>query len=208
MMTFKKGLLYVLLPIYKPTRQISAFFNDKHKVGYAVLALFILGLLYTFTIVVGYLNGFGAAHSPWLAIPPEDYYLWESFFALPVYFVSVILFAGTARLLSMLFRGTGSFEHIFAIYAIALVFPTVITMWIPETTLIVFFPDQRLMPLGGFAVMPMWLDTLRQLVGGLWPVVIAVIGIRKSEHITWWQSGFVTFCAAIPTVIFILVFIR
>jgi hypothetical protein len=38
--------------------------------------------MYTVTVGVGYLNGFGAVLKPWLPIPAEDYYFWETLFVI------------------------------------------------------------------------------------------------------------------------------
>ena len=51
--------------------------------------------------------------------------------------------------------------------------PTTAPMLTTQTTIMVFFPGQRLMPLGGFRVFPVWVDTLRQAAGGVWPRLLS-----------------------------------
>jgi hypothetical protein len=83
-----------------------------------------------------------------------------------------------------------------------------ITMWIPETLLVVFFPSHRLQPLGGFAVFPVWVDIFRQVIGIIWPLVIIVIGIKESEKLNWMMSAIVMTIALVPMAILAFVFIR
>jgi hypothetical protein len=143
-----------------------------------------------------------------LNIPSKDYYLWETWFGTPAFFVVAIVFAGASRLIALPLRGQGSFENTFAIYCISIVLPMFITMWLPEATLMILLPDKRLSPLGGFAFMPPWLDALRQIVGIVWPLVITWAGINHSEKLTGLTSLLVTVLAFIPAAILILVLIR
>ncbi len=201
-------LSYVGIPVFKPTGNLRRFLSDPYRVGYGALALAILGALYAITTYVGYRNGFGAVSQPFLNIPATNYYLWETCFGTPTFFVVAIVFAGVSRLIALPLRGQGSFENTFAVYCISIVLPMFITMWLPESALMILLPDLRSAPLGGFAFMPPWLDALRQMVGIIWPLVIAWAGIKHSEKLTSLKSVFVTVLAFIPAAILILVFIR
>jgi hypothetical protein len=204
----KDLLLYLCIPLYRPNRYLPRLIADRHRVGYAVLALLLIGLLYTVVVYIGYTRGFGAVTPPVLNIAPEEYYRWETFFGLPVYFIIAIVFAGTARLIAHGLRGTGSYESLFAVYGVTSVLPMLILLWIPEAILMVLLPDQRTQPLGGATFLPPWLDAARQILSFVWPLVITWLGIKYAEHLNGWRSAIVTVCAFIPTVILILVFIR
>ncbi len=201
-------LSYVGIPVFKPTGNLRRLLSDPYRVGYGALALAILGALYAITTYVGYRNGFGAVNQPFLNIPATDYYLWETWFGTPAFFVVAIVFAGVSRLFALPLCGQGSFENTFAIYCISIVLPMFITMWLPEATLMILLPGLRQSPLGGFAFMPPWLDALRQIVGTVWPLVITWAGIKHSEKLIGLPSVFVTVLAFIPAAILILVFIR
>jgi len=207
-MSLKAFATYLLLPFHRPIQAIKSLTKDSHKLSYAALAILLQGGLYTCTVFIGHRNGFGAVTTPFLNIPAEDYYYWETFFTIPVFFLTVLVFAGTARLLAAAWGGRGSFENAFALYGLALVGPTLVTMWLPETILMVFFPDYRLEPLGGFSVFPAWVDAVRQLAGGIWPVIITGLGITHSEKLSRWKSALVTFLAAVPSVTLTLIFVR
>jgi hypothetical protein len=201
-------LSYVGIPAFKPTENLRRLLSDPYRVGYGALALAILGALYAITTYAGYQNGFGAVNQPFLNIPAKDYYLWETWFGTSVFFVVAIVFAGVSRLIALPLRGQGSFENTFAVYCISIVLPMFITMWLPESTLMILLPDLRSAPLGGFAFMPPWLDALRQIVGIVWPLVTTWTGIKHSEKLTGLPSVLVTVLAFIPTAILIFVFIR
>ncbi|WP_069650780.1 YIP1 family protein [Caloranaerobacter ferrireducens] len=199
---------YLTIPVYNTKKYIEQLINDEYKITYGIVFLLLLGGLYTITVYVGYIRGFGAVVEPFLSIPAEEYYLWETFFTIPIFFLIAIVFAGVSRLLSIMFHGIGSFENNFVIYCIASVLPTLITMWIPETMLIIFFPDMRATPLGGFKIMPSWIDLIRQIIGVIWPMIITIIGINISEKIGWLKSSIVTVVSFIPTAVLMLIFIR
>ena len=207
-MSIKGFFTYLLIPLFRPSRNLPRLIADRHQVGYAVLALLLIGMLYTVIVYVGYTRGFGAVTPPVLNIAPEEYYRWETFFALPMYFIIAIMFAGTARLIAHALRGTGSYESLFAIYGVTSVLPTLILLWIPEATVMVLVPDQRAQPLGGFAFIPTWLDAVRQILSFVWPLIIIWLGIKRAEHLGGWRSVIGTVCAFIPTAILILIFIR
>lgn len=218
-MKFQSGDLFrfFFLPAIQPRKHFFRLVGEggdsgeaaaARKIGYALILFITIGVLYTLTVAVGYQRGFGAFTEPFLSIPAEDYYLWESFFAIPVFLLAGIVYAGTARLLGAAFRGRGTFESLFAVYAAASTLPIFLTMWLPETILIVFFPEMRLTPLGGFAFFPLWLDILRQVAGFLWPIVVSTIGIREAEGKDWLTSGMTSLIAFIPTGALILIFVR
>jgi hypothetical protein len=207
-MNLKNFLAYLFIPLYRPNRNLTRLIADRHRVGYAVLALLLIGVLYTIIVYIGSTRGFGAVTPSVLNIAPEDYYRWETFFGLPVYFIIAIVFAGTARLIAHGLRGTGSYESLFAIYGVTSVLPMVILLWIPEAILMVLLPDQRTQPLGGATFLPLWLDAARQILSFVWPLIITWLGIKSAEQLGGWRSAIVTVGAFIPTAILILVFIR
>lgn len=206
--SLRRGFSYLFSPIHRPILSIEMFLCDPRRTTYAALGLWLLGILYTVTVAVGYQRGFGAVVPPLLAIPAEEYYFWQSFFCMPLFFVVAILFAGSARLLASLFRGRGSFEDDFALVGIALVFPIFLTMWLPESALILLFPGARAGSLGGFALLPFWADALRQLAGIVWPLVFVAFGLRRAESLSGLQAALVTVLAFLPAAALMAVFVR
>lgn len=201
-------LKYLVIPVYRPNKRIRQLRDDDDRLAYGMIALLMIGLLYTFTVWIGYMNGFGAALPPALNIPAEEYYFWEIFFAMPVFILAVILYAGTARLVAAAFGGKGSFEVHFAVLAVAVLIPSLLTMWLPETLLFAFFPESQKLIARGEPVFHPAFDIPRQVIGGLWPLALATLGIRRSEKISWPASILTGLVAMIVYLAFILVFIR
>ena len=83
-----------------------------------------------------------------------------------------------------------------------------VTLWIPETMLLVFFPDHRLTPLGGFAIIPVWLDTFRIIVGFVWMFAIIVRGIMICEKVSSWKAIVISLCGGLPMGVLMAIFIR
>jgi len=207
-MSTTKFLQYLLMPVYKPGSGLRQLIFDRRSVAYASLAIFLLGLLYSIALYSGYRHGFGAVTPPALNISAAQYYLWEAFFGIPVYFATAILFAGTARLLAMAWHGQGSFELLYAMYGLFSFLPMFILLWLPEAALMIFFPEQKSQPLGGFALMPAWLDAARQILSVLWTLALLWLGVRQSERLSWASSLLVTLLGFIPTSAIVLIFIR
>jgi hypothetical protein len=145
------------------------------------------------------MKGIGAVTEPFIKIPSDDYYYWQRFFQIPFFFLTSIVFAGVIRLLSETVGGKGSFVDIFCIISITQTFPMFITMWIPETIVFLFFPCYEFNPI---------FDIARQVIGIIWPLVLAIIGITKSEKIKWYLSILFTLIAAIPMTALMVIFIR
>ena len=79
---------------------------------------------------------FGAQVAPFLRIAAERYYFWQCFFQIPLFLLTNVVFAGTARLLAAACGGRGSYEDIFALCCTAMTLPMFLTMWLPETLFI------------------------------------------------------------------------
>lgn len=196
----KELLRFFLLPIYNPIKGINLISENKRKIIYSVIIFLFLGIIYTISVQLAYMKGLGANVEPFIKIPANEYYYWQRFFQIPFFFITSIIFAGTVRLLSVIFSGKGNYEDHFCIFAIAQTFPMFITMWIPETIYFVFF--------GKSTVMPVWFDISRQIIGIVWPLIIMIIGITIIEKIKWYYSTIVTLVASVPSVLLMIIFIR
>jgi|UPI00036D4594 hypothetical protein len=199
-MNINELLRFFLLPIYQPIQSIQLLLENKRKITYSVLIFLFLGIIYTISVQLAYMKGLGANVEPFIKIPANEYYFWQRFYQIPFFFITSIIFAGTVRLLSIVFSGKGNFEDHFCIFAIAQTLPMFITMWIPETIYIVFFSKATVMPIG--------FDVSRQVIGILWPLIIMIIGISFIENIKWYHSLIVTLIASVPTVLLMVIFIR
>jgi hypothetical protein len=199
-MNISKLIRYFLLPVYNPVKSLKSLLKNKHRLTYSVVLFLFLGIIYTISVQLAYMKGLGAAVEPFIKITAKDYYFWQRFYQIPFFFITSIIFAGIVRLLSAVIKGKGSFEDLFSIICVSQTLPMLITLWFPETVNFLFFPGKR--------IMPIWLDIARQVIGIVWPLSIAVIGITINEKIKWYESVVITVIAAVPMVLLIAVFIR
>lgn len=198
----KQLLYYFLLPVYRPIHTLGSLRDDPQKLGRSFAVYSFLCVIYTLTVLLAYLKGFGAVVAPMLNIPAADYYGWQIFYQWPFFIITNIIFAGVVRLLSAAVKGKGTFEDIFSALCAAFTLPMIITMWIPETIHFIFQQP------GTYNFLPVWLEWARQVIGIVWPLVIAGIGIAKYEQIKWYWAALFTIVAAIPMMLLMVIFIR
>lgn len=198
----KQLLHYFLLPVYRPVHTLGVLREDPKKLGRSFAVYAFLCVLYTLNVLLAYMRGFGAAVEPILKIPAENYYIYQVFYQVPFFIVTNIVFAGIVRLLSVTVKGKGTFEDIFSILCVSFTLPMIITMWIPET--IYFLSYQP----GPYNYLPVWLDVSRQIIGIVWPLAVAGIGIAKYEQLKWYWAALFTIIAAIPMMALMVIFIR
>jgi len=192
----------------RPASTVATLKQDPSFFGYGIGAWLLMGLMYTVTVLIGYLNGFGAVVKPWIPIPAEDYYFWQTFFVIPVFFVVFVVAAGVMQLLARLMGGTGMFEDTFAVVALGSILPTFLFMWLPETLLMVFAPGIRAGQLGGFAFMPPWADAVRQLIVPVWTIAVYVLALARLQSLSIARTVIVVILGMVPAVMVTLVFVR
>jgi len=151
-------------------------------------------------VQLAYMRGIGAAVEPFLKIPAQEYYYFQRFWQIPFFFITIIVFSGTVRLLSGIVYGKGKFEDIFCLLAVAQTLPMFIAMWLPETIMFIFSPGRNMLPA--------WLDVGRQMIGIAWPLAVTIAGITIAEKIKWYFSVLFTLIAAIPMTALMVIFVR
>jgi len=206
-MSLRNLLRYFTAPVFRPRAAMQALIEDRYRVAYALLIYLFLGVLYTFTVQMAYARGFGAQVRPFLAIPAERYYFWQRFYQIPLFLVAFIVFSGTTRLMALAFRGTGSFESAFALCAVAMTLPMLLTMWVPEAILF-YATAPGYSPSGAWGLAWQLFHALRQIAGVLWPLVLIAMGLARLERIHGAAAALVTLVAFLPTGALMVVFIR
>ena len=200
----KKVVYYVCIPIAQPAKRALELKQDVQRVRVASLILLCTGIMYTFTVFMLYIKGFPTAVEPFLSISAKNYYFYEMFFTLPLFFLLVILYAGTARLVAALLGGVGCFIDVYSFYGIVIVLPLILTMWVPETILALTAEA----PKETISLIPAWIDIPRQVIGVFWPIAITVIGIKVIENVSWKKSIIISLIAFIPYATMMILFIR
>jgi hypothetical protein len=163
-MRLRDLLRYFAAPLIWPRAAMQALIENRYRVAYALLIYLFLGAIYTFTVQMAYARGFGAQLMPFLAIPAERYYFWQRFYQIPLFLAAFIVFAGTARLMALAFRGTGCFESALALCAVAMTLPMLLTMWVPETILF-YATAPGYSPSGAWGVVWELFHAIRQTAG-------------------------------------------
>ena len=198
--------------VTKPHSTFDRLLTDPKQLTHGFRAVVLIGVLYTLTVIGLAIAGADITAPAWIAIPAEDYYFWEIFFAAPVYILGWILAAGLAQLMSKVFKGSGTFEGTFAVLGFALTIPSFVT-WIPETIGTVLF-------LLGVMSQKEWLEiTARpgfwqvfvaayQLVALAWYLILFPVAIAAAQGLRWWQAAIVGILTVAIVGLVILIFIR
>lgn len=182
--------------------------QDPHRLRHGAAACLLIGVLYTVSVLAGYLHGFGAVMKPWLPIPARDYYLWETIFTIPAFFVILATAGAVTQLVARALGGTGTFEDTFCVLSLGILLPTFLLTWVPETLVLVFLPRLRAEQLGGFSFMPDWLNIARQVAVPVWAFVGWVHAMPDVHKFGTLSAVFAVVVGLAPAVIIALVFIR
>ena len=106
LITFQLGILL------HPISTLKKYLKDDNRLLYSFITILLFGISYTIAVIVAYIfkqHPYGIEIL--LKIPIEKYYLYESFFLLPVTICTWVLLAGLIQIISILFKGEGSFEN-------------------------------------------------------------------------------------------------
>ncbi len=103
--TFQSGI------IFHPVLTLKQFLKHERRLLYSFITMLLFGTCYTIGVILAYIFG----HLPYgipiiLKIPIEKYYLYESFFLLPLTICTWIMLSGLIQIISIPFKGKGSFE--------------------------------------------------------------------------------------------------
>ena len=198
--------------VIKPRSTFHKLLNDSNHLLYGLGAILLIGVLYTLTIIGLAVTNTEIFTPAWIAIPPEQYYFREIFFAIPVLLLSWILAAGLVQLISKPFKGRGSFEGSLAILGFALTIPMFVT-WIPETIGSVLF-------LCGVMNQQDWLEitsnpgfwqvfsTGYQFLAIIWYLILFPIATAIAQKVRWWQAVAVGITAMAISGFILFIFIR
>ena len=201
-------LRYAVRVALWPGKTTGELLDDPDRLRHGVAAWLIVGFIYGSVAMIGGLNGLGPTVEPFLPISSEKYYLWMGVFTPLIYLVNFLILAGLIQLLTRLAGGQGHFEDTFTVVALTFFTPVLLTMWVFEMPILVFFPSLRRSELGGFGYMPEWLDTTRQVVGVLWILVTLIVAVAQVHRISKWKSLVITIIASIPAWAVMLTYLR
>jgi hypothetical protein len=178
--------------VIRPRRTFNQLLNNSNHLLYGFGAILLIGVLYTLTLIGLAVTNTKIFTPAWIAIPPEKYYFYEIFFAIPVLLLTWILAAGLVQLISKSFKGRGNFEGSLAVLGFALTIPMFVT-WIPETIGTILF-------LCGTINQHDWLEltskpgfwqvfsTGYQFLSIIWYLILFPIATAIAQKVRWWQA--------------------
>jgi hypothetical protein len=199
---------YLVGTAFFPLRFTEKWLQDSIRFRMGVIAWLFISILYGIATYIGGLNGLGAITTPFIPIPADDYYIWIGPFTPIIFLLVFIVLAGFIQLGSNFIGGKGAFEDTFVSVVSAFWLPTIITLWLFEMPVLVFFPSLRRSELGGLGYIPEWLDTGRQIVGLIWIIIVLILSIRIVHKISLPRSIILVIISMIPTTVVMLTYIR
>lgn len=176
------ALHYLFISIFKPRQIFNQFAADKEKLSISLWILTIFALLYSITSILLFRAGILPAFDPWMPIPDEQYYLYQTFWTIPWGLATGMMLAGSAHVIGVLGREDKAytFEGALSVVTIAWVIPSFVLMWLPETVISLFFDGVP------------WPDcveiTRLAILAPIWQVVLTTIGIRQTHQVGWLRS--------------------
>lgn len=90
--------------VIRPRSTFARLLTDPQRLAHGVRVVLFIGILYTLTVAGLAIARAEISAPAWIAIPAEEYYFWEIFFAMPVVILGWILAAGLVQLLWLWLR--------------------------------------------------------------------------------------------------------
>lgn len=198
LITFQLGI--ILHPIFT----LKKYLKHENRLLYSFITILLFGIFYTIGVVFAYIF----EHLPYgieiiLKVPIEKYYLYESFFLLPVTICTWILLAGLIQIISILFKGKGSFEDTLSLIGLPF-FILIIFMFIPDIII------DYLMPKSIIESYIFWniINPIRLLLVSFWIIIIHIIAVKEVQKLTNIKAIIITILSYIPYMAIILTYIR
>ena len=194
MFSFRKFWSYCRGIVIHPQQTIRRVIIEEQKVAYGLAAVLLLSILYSIAVLISWAKG-GApsGYEPFLRIPAESYYFWQTFFTVPVGLIGWIFFAGSAQLLSKILGGQGSFEENLAVLG----FPYVLMLpfsWLPEF-IGIFLPHPW-----GTSIYSGAVTAIRVGISVIWFAAVSIVAIKQAQRLSTSRASLVAIVSLIPTI--------
>jgi hypothetical protein len=197
--------------VIRPKRTFDRLVDDPRKVSLGFKAMLLVGFLYTATVAALAAAGALPAAPPFLRLAEENYYFYQIFFAMPVFFLGWIMAAGAVRLMARRGRESGTYEGALAALGFAFSVPFFIT-WAAETAFAVLLflgmRQEEFMELSAQPGFWQYLILGYQFATGLWMLALASAAVAASQRTRWPRAILVGAAATVFFLAFIVVFVR
>lgn len=179
----------------RPHRTLQIVRDEESKLRYALASLLTHSIFAMSKQMYFHLANAPPEPLPWLRVPVERTWLYSFYFNLPVDIVQAVIFAGAVTLASKLFKGRGSFEGQFALYAFA--FAPVNVLLIVGTLAL------TLLGLGGT---PIWMGYFVLVL--LWDLALMVLSVKVEQEIELVPALVCFVIGFVPAALFSFTYIR
>jgi hypothetical protein len=194
---------YALGIILHPIRTLHEFSIEPKKRLYSLLIVIIFAFLYSVGALTAYLkHHLPYGWEPFIKIPINQFFLWESIYLIPITIATWILLAGCVQLVSKLFQGTGSFEDTFALLGLPF-FVLIPGMFIPDF-IMEFLPSN-------LVKYPLFWNTInpaRLMAGSIWPIIIHILAVKEVQKISFLQACAVIIISYIPYGVVLMTYVH
>lgn len=198
---------------YKPKTTFEIIFKSNKCLQYGLFALLIPAIGYTIFYLMAYFaGGSPSTFKPWLALPIEDYFMYDIYLTLPGYYLSWIGASATIYLLSRFLKGESSFDKIMAIVGFSIgiatwssLFHDLTDAFLSITGIISMKEYERLLNEPTF-----WRGLLLTLytVYIFWFLTLFTIGIKTAQGFGKAKSIIIAVIGLIVFQLILLIFIR
>ena len=173
----KKYSFYALGIIIRPKQTIDNLVKDSNHLKVGLFGVITLGILYSISCFVGYLQGIQPSNSL-LRLPLESYYLYEASFMLPVTLASWIL-GGTIIYFSLPRQGI-KYEDVLGVLGLPYGILVLPFMWLPEIIVTIAFPHL-------WGSDPTWLmvEPVRVALGSAWVYIGCSLAVKELYKLSW-----------------------
>ena len=194
---------YQLGIIIHPILTLKKFLRHEKRLFYSFITILLFGTFYTIGVIFAYISDslpYGIEII--LKIPIEKYYLYESFFLLPVTICTWILLAGLIQIISIPFKGKGSFEDTLSLIGLPY-FILIIFMFIPDVIM-------GYLPKSIVESYIFWniINPARLLLVSIWIMIIHIIAVKEVQKLTNMKTIIITVLSYIPYMAITLTYIR
>ena len=187
--TLNRFAVYAWGTLVHPSATFEKLLAEAKPIAYGSFSILLVGVLYTITTWIGYINGFGAYTLPFLPVSPDDYYFYQTFFTIMVFWLCALVFAAVVQFFSVFMGGMGTFENVLAIAGFSLYMTIIPFMWFPETIMFAGNLHSPLSPLVGTIGLPPALDLFGRQGGTvLWQLIVTIIGVKKVQRYSWLKA--------------------
>ena len=197
-----QAITYWLKATAKPGKVIREMSSNPQKLALSFWIIFIFSVLYSLTALLLFMVHRAPSLAPWIPIPRDDYYLYQTFWTIPWGLATWIMISGIYHLLAVLGKREPlryEFENALVVCSIAWILPSFYLMWIPETFLLVPFGIQP----------PFMIELVRlMMLPPIWQTALTAIGVQHTHHVGWVKGIIIGVITVTASFLMFLAFMR